>query len=571
MSESPFQRGGPRRVREQPNPTPSDEPSPARERRGGGDRGLVAIGAAVVALAVLIVVLFVPPIALLDNDDEEASPLASAVIPVGGRTGVEASLRGSFPDVPDSLRPVSPIYDLSIPAALPGPYIVTLRLTSDTQDQRNLGAYTHQDGGWQRLNPALLTLRGGAARVELDEAPANIAVLRRLQFRDMVTGQLPPGAELAAEALNTLTIINPVGFVPAADGSLLGRVEPLPADVTQPIYPVILAEEPEAEVINTIIASEQLRRQHINNILLMVQTGRFDGVDLAYGVISPALRSAFTEFINELADQLHRDGRGITLSVPLPRRDASGLNEGAYDLAALGVAVDRVKLLPPEDQSIYRETLAAALPAVLDRIPREKILLTLSLASVLKGPTGIQSLSQRDALGLASLVSVRESGPLLAGQRVTLVGDSIFRDGGASGLFWDRFANMVSFVYQDRNGAPVTVWIENRFSLAFKLNLLQEFELGGFALADVSANPAHADLWPVVNDFLESGIVQLLLPNPELLVPVWEVDAGELSGSGSAGWVVWTTPTIPGTYETRLIVSDGDVRVGHALDVTVEP
>ncbi len=492
---------------------------------------------------------------------------------LGVGLGAEARLRASIPEVPDNLRPVSPIYDLSIPSDLPGPYALTVRLNGPTQDQRNLGAYTHADGIWQRLNPAIITADGTAARVELETAPENIAILRRLQFRDMVTGRLPAGAELAAEAVNTLTIINPVGFVPAEDAGLqpLGSTGQFPDDVTQPIYPVVLAGVLEAETINRIIASDQLRAQHIFNILFMVQTGRFDGVDIDYQLISPALRDAFTEFITELAEQLHRDGRGILISVPLPRRDASGLNEGAYDLAALGVVVDRIKLVPPLDQSIFRETLVATLPSVLSRVPREKVLLSISPVSVARTSQGLQPLSQRAALGLASLVNVREAGPVIAGQRVTLVGDSVYQDGGASGLRWDPTSNTVSFAYQDRNGDTVTVWIENRFSMAFKLDLVEEFKLGGLAISDVSADAANADIWSVVNEFLESGVVRLLRPNPEMLIPVWEVEAGELSGSGSAGWVVWTTPTLPGSYEVRLIVSDGDIRVGNALDVTVEP
>ena len=54
-------------------------------------------------------------------------------------------------------------------------------------------------------------------------------------------------------------------------------------------------------------------------------------------------------------------------------------------------------------------------------------------------------------------------------------------------------------------------------------------------------------------------------------MPIWEVEAGDLTGSGVAGWVVWNTPTVPGDYATRLIVSDGDVRVGSQIDVTLEP
>ena len=507
-----------------------------------------------------------------------ASPAAvgqtlTAIPSLTPTSGVQAVLRDSIPEIPDSLRPVSPIYDLDIPITLEGPYLLTLRLNAETQDQRNLGAYTFQDGAWQRLGAALLTDDGAAARVEVVQAPDNVAILRRLQFRDMVTGRLPPGQELHPEAANTITIINPISFVPAQDGSLLslGQAESLPPDITQAVYPVVLAQREDADTINAVLASEQLRRQHKNNILLMVQTGRFDGVDIDYQFITDPLREEFTEFITELADQLHRDDLGIMISVPLPTRDASGLNLGAYDLAALGAAVDRIKLVPPRDQSIFRESLVAALPAVLNRVPREKILLTVSPHSIQKTVSGTEIITQRVALGLASRLAVRETGPLIAGQRIRIVGENIFQDGGASGLFWDRFANMVSFVYPDAAGNNVTVWIENRFSLAFKLDLIEEFRLGGIAIDDVSASDAHANIWPVITQFLESGAVTLVRPNEELLLPLWEVEGGDLTGSGITGWVVWNTPTVPGDYETRLIVSDGDVRVGTQIDIPLEP
>ncbi len=579
MSEGPFRRRGPRRVGERPSaePAPSAPPGSGRATprasRGRRDLGPYLIGLAVVGLAVALIVFFVPPIALLDDDD--ATSQDAAVAQVAALNGdapvtIRADLRERLPDVPDNLQPVSPIYDLTVSPTLAGPFQLTLRLNSPTQDARNLGAYTFVDGLWERLDPAFLTEDHVAATVELEQVPANMAILRRLQFRDTVTGTLPHGTDLAAAAVNTLTIINPIGFVPASDGSLLGRVEALPSDVTQAIYPVVIADVTLAETINTVIASEQLRRQHINNILLMVQTGRYDGVDIDYEFISPALREAFTSFISELADQLHRDDRGISVHIPLPRNDASGFNEGAYDLAVLGAVVDLLKLTPPRDQSIFRETLANALPSVLNRVPSEKILLKLTPLSVVKSATATQLVTQREALGVAAIVSVREPGPVLAGSRVTLVGNSLFQDGGASGLFWDRFANAVSFIYPDVNGQLVTIWLENRFSIGFKLDLIADFGLGGLALEDVSDDPGHAQLWDTVNDFLESGGVRLVLPNSELYRPVWESDDGELGGSGAAGWVVWTTPTRPGTYEVRLIVSDGDVRVGRALTVRVE-
>ncbi len=573
--DSPFRPRQPRRIsagaaRHYDPPEPEEQVPQRSKDRSGIFLVLLVLGATV-AIAALIVILFVPPIALLDSDEESDPASATATGIVMPASDVEVATVDQMPDLPDFLTPASFLYTVRIPTRLPGPYAFTLRLIQPTQDQRNLGAYTFQGGAWERLTSAILTDDGASARIALEVAPPNIAILRRLQFRNTVTGRLPAGAEISAIATNNLTIINPVGFTPGEDASLLGRVEAIPPDLTQPVYPVVFAGEPEADIVNQVIASTQLRRQHINNILLMVQTGRHDGVDIDYQVISPALRDAFTEFVTTLADELRRDGRGLTIAVPLPRRDASGINEGAYNITALGAAADLVKLVPPRDPSIWLDSIQVALPWVLDRIPAEKLLLSLSSHSVEKGLQGFRLLTQREALGLAAQISVREAGPIRSGQRVTLVGDNIFQDAGASGLFWDRFARMVSFVAAGQTEDPVTVWIENRFSIAFKLQAISEFELGGLAIEDVSATDGAASVWEPVIEFLEQGTVSPTLPNDQLFVPIWEVDAGELSGSGREGWVVWESPAIPGQYEARLILSDGDVRVGRALAVTVEP
>ncbi len=573
--DSPFRPRQPRRIsasapQHHAPPEPEGRASQRSKDRSGIIFVVLLLGVTI-AIAALIVILFVPPIALLDSDEESepASPTATGI--VAPASGVEVTTVDQMPDLPNFLAPASFLYTVQVPARLPGPYTFTFRLIQPTQDQRNLGAYTFQGGTWERLTSAILTDDGTSARIALEVAPANIAILRRLQFRNTVTGRLPAGAEISAAATNNLTIINPVGFTPGEDASLLGRVETTPPDLTQPVYPVVFAAEPEADIVNQVIASTQLRRQHINNILLMVQTGRHDGVDIDYQVISPALRDAFTEFITTLADELRRDGRGLTIAVPLPRQDASGINEGAYNVTALGAAADLVKLVPPRDPSIWLDTIHAALPWVLDRIPAEKLLLSLSPHSVEKSLQGFRLLTQREALGLAAQISVREAGPIRSGQRVTLIGDNIFQDAGASGLFWDRFARMVSFVAAGPTEDPVTVWIENRFSIAFKLQAISEFELGGLAIEDVSATVGAADLWGPVIEFLEQGAIRPTVPNDQLFVPIWEVDTGELSGSGREGWVVWESPAIPGQYEARLILGDGDVRVGRALAITVEP
>ena len=69
---------------------------------------------------------------------------------------------------------------------------------------------------------------------------------------------------------------------------------------------------------------------------------------------------------------------------------------------------------------------------------------------------------------------------------------------------------------------------------------------------------------------MQTGIVNLVEPNGELLEPTWMVSAGTLDASAGAQ-VGWRTPAEAGTYVLTLVVSDGVLRVGQELQVSVEP
>ena len=88
-------------------------------------------------------------------------------------------------------------------------------------------------------------------------------------------------------------------------------------------------------------------------------------------------------------------------------------------------------------------------------------------------------------------------------------------------------------------------------------------------VSNASADPANANLWPAIAAFFEAGIPDLRLPNAILFDPIFSVEAGELSGNSGSGWQFWDLPTTPGDYRAQLVVSDGDVRVGHVITVPV--
>lgn len=550
------------------SPPPQPPPQQPRGSRGGtgGRGGGIAIVVLIIGLlAGLIVVLFFEP-GFIDQINQSDDDGASGATPQL-TTRFATTLRESLPEVPDVLGAASPIYNLRSPGGAVGPFELSLRLSTPTQDARNLGAYTWDGGEWERLGPAELASDGVSARVTLNELPDNVVILRRLQFRDVLAGRVPRGEEPSADVVDSLTIVHLEGWNPTPSGGLTGGIPAVPRTVTQSIWPTIWADPEQAVTVNDILASDQLRQAHIGAVQLQLQHHRFDGVDIDYREVSPALRGQFSSFITELADQLHRDGRGISVHIPLTT--SGGVGEGAYDLTVLGAAADFIIVEPPLDPTIHQAAIDASMPTLLSRIPREKVLLAVSSDAVVSSGGLLSTTTQRAALGVASMVSIRETSPYLAGERVTLQGTSIQRDSAASGLRWDEATRTVSFSYPDLSGNQVTVWIENRFSASFKLRTVEDLQLGGVYLSNVSADRANANLWPAVAAFLETGEVDLRLPNPILFSPVFIVEAGALSGASGSGWQVWELPPAPGDYEAQLVISDGDVRVGTAIVVPV--
>jgi hypothetical protein len=138
---------------------------------------------------------------------------------------------------------------------------------------------------------------------------------------------------------------------------------------------------------------------------------------------------------------------------------------------------------------------------------------------------------------------------------------------GATGLRWSDDAAAISFSF----GAPTdrTVYIENVFSVGFKLEQVQSYALGGVAVADASAHRDVANIWPAVNQLLEAGTVNLVRPNGDALVPRWEAPDGGTLDAAAGPSVVWRADEA-GTYTLRMLFSDGDLVFGREIKVEVK-
>ncbi len=537
--------------------TKPDGPEPP-----GPDRAAIYVAGAIVGLAILLLVLLLPPVSILSRGG------GTGGIPSGpgDADAYTSTVRSGMPKLPAGLVAASALFDLAAPQDQRGAAKITVPLREKQTEQRSLALYTYIDGKWQRLSDATLVASGEAVRGDVGALPGNVVVLRRSKATLQVAGSMSAGATLDKRAEAVITTLHPIVFIPVGDGTIVGQPPAVPP-AGYKVVPAIVAPAP--EVVDSILRSTDLQAKHAAAIADAVKQGNFAGIDIDYRSVNPTLRVQFTSLIALVAKALHADGRTLTLTLPMPAKEGGTVQSGAYDWQQLGTSADTLELAGGLDQELYFQNTEAALDYIIDKVDRTKVLISISSLSVERGGDGLRTLSLDDALGRASIVSVKTAGDLTPSSKVQLVAQNLAASENASGLTWDDGARSVTFKYPGRGGTR-TVWVANAFSAAFRLDLAQRRGLGGVTINDVSTQGGGADVWAPVQQAADTGSLTLSRPNGELLTPAWSTASGTITPqTGDA--VTWTAPANEGTYTVTLIVSDGVVRAGQLVSLDVAP
>ena len=527
------------------------------------DRGLLRLIGVIVVLGVLIAALVLPPISILERGG-------------GGDSGIVTRPRDSLPDAPAGLIALSALYDIEVPESLGGPATLTVKLAEQEPDATNLALYSFDDGAWRRLGSALVVDGGRAAEGQVEAVPQTIAVLRRVALARSLALIVDAG-ERPDPAAGEASIVSVLAAGPAlqgdgAESSLridAGALDAAHAAGDAAVYLGITAPAgAAAETVDRILGAPALADTHIADIVAAAEREQAAGVHVDYVAVDAARRDAFTAFVRKLAEALTAANMGLAISVPAP----PGPDTGAYDWAPLAEAAGALWLRAPADPAGYYEQLESVLTMQRDEgVDMGAVSLVLDRRSRARTAEGIDTLSLREALTLASAMRTAIDGGIAPGEAVTLSGVNIDREAGNTGLHWDERAAAVSFAFADRGG-PHTVWVENRFSAAFRLDLARRFDLGGVVVAPAAEDETLPALWNTVSTFVEEGAVPLQLPYGPYLTPGWFPSGGVIEGDGDRGTAVWRAPQQVGVYDVGLRVSDGVVFVqqGVSLRVTIE-
>jgi hypothetical protein len=436
-----------------------------------------------------------------------------------------------------------------------------------------LAFYTYQEGRWLRLREAVVLTaevfqREGCrpgegveqgsllACGEFLPLPANLAVLAGRPPQPLkVAVALPSGGSLRQEAQEMASIVSPRDYQPRPDGTLSGRATSLKLRPGQELIPLVVGDD--ERTLRAILADPQVRRAHAAALASLVEKERLAGIALEYSAVPSELAVAFQELVREAAERIHGVGGKLVVSLPAPAPSPT------VDWRAVGEAADIIWVLPVTDPLSYRSLMPRALEYATKQVSPKKLFLVVSPFSVQRGRNEVKVLGYEEAMALALQVQVEPKGPYQPGDAVQLRAVNLV----GRGLVWSDDAAAVTFALGGEQGD--IIFVENRFSVGFKLEMAIAYGLAGVVVADASEQADAADIWPAIRDTVEGGMPRLLRPNGDALIPTWQAPAGELSRRRGAT-TQWIAPR-EGTFQVELIVSDGQARFGRRLVLTVGP
>lgn len=535
-------------------------------RQSRGNRQWVWLGA--IALAVLVLFWFLIGRVCGSNDCADYYCLSDRNI-----------------EAPEGYEFVSRIfsYNTKLGAVADGNDLaIAVALTKPVTDGTALSFYRYveETKNWEPISPAVLDAQGAIVSATFSGTPATMAVMRRTTPGGRFVAYLPHNATLHPDAAGRVSIVHPLDFKPAADGAVSGDLSTSVQPGAYDIYPVISANssgQGEVEIVENILSSADSRANHARNIVDKLASSNVKGVDIAYMDLPVTARTSFTLFVGLLYEQLHAQNKQLTLTLPAPIKVQNRLDEGAYNWAELAKTADLIQIAPYRDQATYRLAMPEILQYLTQQVTPSKLVLTVSPYATETGGDTIQTMSIAQAMSIATRVTVRaEASEITTSTQVEIAGTNIDKDEALTGIRWSADTATVAFSYKQAQGAGSrTIYIENFFSIGFKLELIGTYKLGGVAVEDASSVEFLGDIWSALLPYVSSGQPILAQPNSQDLNPRWAVTdskgdpAGQIedTGRGSANW---STPAQAGTYTVSLTLSDGVALFENSIEVNVK-
>jgi len=218
---------------------------------------------------------------------------------------------------------------------------------------------------------------------------------------------------------------------------------------------------------NAILTNEQVQNTLINNIISVLDSKNYHGLDVDFEYIYPQDRENYNNFMRKLSSRLRALGYILTVALaPKLSADQRGLLYEAHDYPVQGALVDHVILMTYEWGYTYGPAMAVSpinmVARVLDyaitAIPSEKILMGMPNYGYDWTLPFVQGTAARSLTNTAAVRQARD------------VGARIRYDAASQAPFYN---------YYDSERRRHEVWFDDARSIQARLRLVDEYNLGG--------------------------------------------------------------------------------------------
>lgn len=562
-------------------------------------------------LAIVVVALFLPPISLgkrlaADSFTTVGGQVWSAADPDGTELTIlpldlpdDVKLRVELTSVPradfvagtagKAYQPIaqalpphltvkSPLYEIRVRGGTPMAALLRIPIPNDAEPLRTLDVYAWSGDHWYWLDKRVRETDYDIL-VQLDSLPQAVAVVQTEEQKLVLSAPLPADQPLSEKQRNTFSEIYLDGALVAQDGSILA--DQALSFFSAPgarVLPTVRNWSAQGQVwqgrVDLILSDDKLRQAHINALRQFVVQGNYDGLDIDYRELLAASRTTFSHFVADLAEQLHQDGKLLSVRVSLPTAlTADQWDSGPYDWPALSRAVDILRAPMPLDPHVYQRggTAYRFLDWAVNQANRYKLQFTLVPLAVEQVGNTTTPLSYTEALALlARLETAGVPETVLPGDEIGLELPLLRR---SSGLQYDEILQTWWFTYLDPYYQEHTVRLNSAKGLAARAGLAATYHLRGLAVEGLSQPDSNPNLWAAAYALSSASEP----PDVERFSLLWQTTgpqgatAVETSLTAEDAGQTWVAPTVEGNYEIAVIVAQDDrpVAIGEPLAVQV--
>jgi spore germination protein len=220
-------------------------------------------------------------------------------------------------------------------------------------------------------------------------------------------------------------------------------------------------------IAHAVLASEENRDRLLTNILTIMKSKGYEGINIDFENVLPEDRELYNQFLQLAVDTLHREGYFVSTSLaPKVSAEQKGLLYEAHDYPAHGRIVDFVVLMtyewgyrkgPPQAISPLNE-IKRVLDYAVSVIPSQKILM------------GFQIYARDWIIPHVQGQEAETFSPQEAIARAVKYGANIQYDPISASPF---------FRYTDEQGRGHEVWFEDARSAQAKFDTIKDYNLLG--------------------------------------------------------------------------------------------